>query len=44
MGRILLVRRLAARDLRRRPAQAVLLLIVITPRWLPSRSVSSCTA
>jgi putative ABC transport system permease protein len=30
MGRILLVRRLAARDLRRRPAQAVLLLIVIT--------------
>ncbi len=30
MGRILLVRRLAARDLRRRPAQAALLLLVIT--------------
>ena len=30
MGRILLVRRLATRDLRHRPAQAVLLLLVIT--------------
>ncbi len=30
MGQIMLVRRLAARDLRRRPAQAVLLLLVIT--------------
>ena len=30
MGKILLVGRLAARDLRRRPAQAVLLLLAIT--------------
>jgi len=30
MGRLLLIGRLAARDLRRRPAEALLLLLVIT--------------
>ncbi len=43
MGRILLVCRFAARDLRRRPVQAVLLL-VITAAMPPSRSASACTA
>ncbi len=44
MGKILLVRRLAARDLRRHKAQAVLLLLAITAATTGLAWAWPCTA